>query len=58
MAIIGKSGGHINSGRKPNEDTVKVTTTVELKVRDKAKKNHGTYSNALRFAAENKPNKN
>lgn len=45
-------------GHNKRVDTVKITTTVEKKHRDNAKKNHGTYSNAIRFAAENKPEKN
>lgn len=44
-------------GHNKRLDTVKITTTVEKKHRDNAKKNHGTYSNAIRFAAENKPEK-
>jgi len=43
-----------HGGHNKRVDTVRVTTTVEREVRDKAKLNHKTISNAIRFAAENK----
>lgn len=48
---VGNNGG----GRKKVENPTNIRVKVPTEQAEKALENHGTYSNAIRFAAENKP---
>lgn len=49
---VGNNGG----GRKKVENPTLIRVKVPTEEAQQALENHGTYSNAIRFAAENKPN--
>ena len=51
----GRAGGNLNGGRRKVENPVLVQVTIETEVAERALQMHGSYPNAIMFAAENKP---